>query len=192
MFKPILFLDVDGVLNCHAWPNADYENLLQDIGGFRCLVPPETRERLRRILEHYEPVWATAWLGRAHSAWREALDLPQEPWPYVSYVEYKLPSIIKMAGWRPWAWVDDDANWEIERLGWKASYVSGLVISPDGRYGITEEIVEQLIEYAKEVGNRKESVMLKRASEYISVHSDERNTRSAHHQPARSQGARSP
>lgn len=147
--KPLLFLDVDGVLNCLAWSGADYDSLRQKVGGTPCVVPPYVAENVRRLAERFEMVWATAWLGRAHTAWRDVLGLPDESWPHVSYTNLKLPAIIRYAAERPWAWVDDDAYWELEQLGWQKENVPGFVAFIDGRVGLTDERVEALLEYGE-------------------------------------------
>lgn len=163
--RPLLFLDIDGVLNCQGWSGPDYEELKRTIDGLTCVVPPQTSERVRRILQWYDPVWATAWLGKA-ATWREELGLDDASWPYLSYVGLKLPEIIRYAGGRKWAWVDDDAYWELQQLGWIEKQITqplhrtgdpytlwgfgdeGLIIGPDGRFGITDEIVDALEVYA--------------------------------------------
>jgi hypothetical protein len=144
--RPVLFLDVDGVLNClnatvpveHIHPGT----------GFQAFVPEGTRERLALLTEHYEPVWSTAWMSSAHGPFREHLGLPDRAWPYVQWAEYKLPAMLRYAGPRPWAWVDDDAEWEIKALGWTEAMVPGLVVVPDPRVGLTDEHVRELLIYA--------------------------------------------
>lgn len=150
MSKPLLFLDVDGVLNVPGWRGEGYDAMKQDIGGFPCWVPAGTKERVQRLLEHYDPVWCTAWLGRAHSAWRDVLDLDPIPWPYVEYYGLKLPALIRYAGEHRWAWIDDDAYWEMQELKWTPEMVTGLVFQIDGRDGLTDDNVTQLITYAQE------------------------------------------
>lgn len=148
--SPLLFLDVDGVLNCIGERQDEHEYVILD--GSHCYVPHGTRERVTRLLESYDPVWCTAWLGRAHSAWRRYLDLDPIPWPYVNYVQYKLPELIRMAAGRPWAYVDDDVfTYELEGLDWTPDMVDGLLIQPDHRVGLTDEHVDRLLDYAAEV-----------------------------------------
>lgn len=144
--RPLLFLDIDGVLNTM---NRDHEPII--LGGCYCWIPPGTRERVHRLIEVYDPVWCTAWLGRAHSAWRDYLGLDPIPWPYVNYRQYKLVELIRMAGERRWAYVDDDAfTYELRGLDWTPDMVDGLVIQPDHNTGLTDEHVEELLAYAQE------------------------------------------
>lgn len=163
--RPLLFLDIDGVLNCQGWTGPDYEQLKRKIGKTEhCVIPPGTSDRVKRLVECYEPVWATAWLGGA-ADWREALDI-EGSWPYINFIGLKLPEIIKYAAGRKWAWVDDDAYWELQQLGWIEKQIvdtlhgdrapfsqwgfgdDGLIVAPDGRFGLTDEIVHQLEAFA--------------------------------------------
>lgn len=145
--RPLLFLDVDGVLNCPGERQDDH--VPHFVGHETIWVPTHTRERVARLLAVYDPIWATAWVGRAHSAWRHVLDLPGESWPYLNYLDFKLPEIIRIAKFHRWAWVDDDANWELRKLGWDRSMVNGLVLDTDHREGLTDAHVGQLLAYAK-------------------------------------------
>jgi hypothetical protein len=141
MAKPFLFLDVDGVIL------AEREHLT--------FIPVGTRERLARLLPVFEPVWATAWLGAAHPTFRDDLDLPDESWPYVDYKDFKLTAILRFAGGRPWAWVDDDAKWELASLGDSfRDLPSSLVICPSYKVGITDEHVEALLAFAEAYDER--------------------------------------
>ena len=73
--KPLLLIDVDGVLNCFGslWSEEyDAEHFLPielayDRYPIRCRK--QTKERLERLLVHFEPVWATAWQENAHPWW---------------------------------------------------------------------------------------------------------------------------
>lgn len=145
--RPLLFLDVDGVLNCPGPFQDNYEFLPGMPGGV--FVPPGVRERVHRLIEVYDPVWCTAWLGRAHSSWKDYLGLEGEPWPWVNYRQYKLTELIRLAAGRPFAYVDDDVfTYELRGLGWTEDMVDGLLVQPDHRVGLTDEHVEQLLAYA--------------------------------------------
>lgn len=148
--RPLLFLDVDGVLNCPGREQERHEYVILD--GSHCYVPRGTKKRVQQICAVYEPIWCTAWLGRAHTAWRDYLGLVGVSWPYVNYREYKLIDLIKMAGERRWAYVDDDAyGYELRGLGWTEDMLAGLVIAPDPYVGLTDDHVAQLLDYARSV-----------------------------------------
>lgn len=153
MAKPILFLDVDGVLNVwHNTSQCTVEYVMINSGtAWQACIPVGTKERLAKLLEVYEPVWATAWLGSAHGIFSPPLALSEEHWPHIYFTHHKVTEILKVAGNRPWAWIDDDAEWEFKDLKWEPHerFVDGLVIVPHPSIGITDEHVEKLLEFAK-------------------------------------------
>lgn len=144
--KPLLFMDVDGVLNCFR----DDGEMFNAGTADWCCVPPGTQDRLKILVKHFDPVWATAWFGRANVL-REPLNLGPKPWPHIEWNQFKLTEILKFAKDRPWAWVDDDANFELDELGWTTLMVPGLVVEPDPNFGLNDQHVEQLVQYAKQV-----------------------------------------
>jgi hypothetical protein len=142
--QPLLFLDVDGVLN--VFGNESHPRY--ETPGGPCWVPHAMAGRVKRLIEVYEPIWATAWLGGAHRVWSKLLDLNPIAWPYVNYNQWKLTEIIRMAGNRRWAWVDDDAPWELDGLGWTHDHVEGLIVAPDPNEGLTDLHVDRLVAWA--------------------------------------------
>jgi hypothetical protein len=148
--RPLLFLDVDGVLNCLDAQVRTTEVRTEDRwGGHIAMVPFGTRTRIAELTEAFEPVWATAWQGMAHGHFRKHLRLPRESWPYVRYDNFKLTEILRYAAQRRWAWVDDDAEWEIRSLGeYFRDFPGSLVVNPDPRIGLTDEHVTRLLAFA--------------------------------------------
>lgn len=63
--KPLVLLDVDGVLN--AWPHRGDEVWAETWAGFRVLVAEETLEALRLVFKAAKDVmWCTAWRDQAN------------------------------------------------------------------------------------------------------------------------------
>lgn len=144
--KPLLFLDVDGVLNCFSAPET---HCLRTLHGVT-YIPAGTKERLHRVLPHYDPVWATAWRGTAHGHFRRTLGLSRDSWPVLDWAALKLPSIVRYAAGRPWAWVDDDAEWELRQLHSAfAELPASLIVEPHGDVGLTDDHVTTLVEFAE-------------------------------------------
>lgn len=109
--NPLLFVDVDGVLNVPR----NMADCTLNIGGVPCHLPEDTAARLRSLLGWYEPVWATAWFKHAN-ALLPHLGIYNVRWPVLKWDDYKLPAIREYAAGRPWAWIDDDVWWELDQL----------------------------------------------------------------------------
>jgi hypothetical protein len=143
--RPILFLDVDGVLNCF---NAIIPVTVINRGSAsHAEVPEGTRQRLSRLTPLFEPVWATGWGSRAHLALAQHLCLTGEVWRHLIYQERKLLALLQAASGRPWAWVDDDSMLEIDDAGFQVPHAC-LVICPDPREGLNDHHVDLLVAYA--------------------------------------------
>lgn len=153
--KPILFLDVDGVLN--ACPPLPGHDVVQK-EGFPICIPQGTTERLAKLLEVCEPVWATTWRNKAHPNFGPDLNLGERAWPHIGGdygslehrecgAAWKLSAILEYAGDRRWVFIDDDGRWELQHLcpgkeiptaGGSSEYENGLVIWPDTAQGLTD------------------------------------------------------
>jgi hypothetical protein len=159
MGRPLLFLDVDGVLN--ACPPLDGVPVF-NAKGFPICVPPGTKERIARLLEAFDPVWATTWRGDAHAHFCEAIGVDEDPpWDHIDSPRggaWKLPEILQYA-WtlrmsgpdvhQPWVWIDDDGRWEMQQHGLWHDKVQTLVICPDTAKGLTDEHVEEALAFAE-------------------------------------------
>lgn len=154
--KPLLFLDVDGVLN--ACPPLPGEPVIK-MKGFPICIPPGTKERIARLLEVFEPVWATTWRDDAHPHFHEPLELGEAAWPHINFHTFKLLSIIeyafeqRMSGYvaLPWLWIDDDAEWEMRELGIRHDEKRTLCLAPETARGLTDEHVEQALNFAEKL-----------------------------------------
>lgn len=152
--KPLLFLDVDGVL----FPENGFADTLEDVDQFfikgvgTITVPFGTRDRVQALLEYFEPVWATAWLGKAHFAFAEYLELPAHSWPHIEYSTSKVLEIVKWANGRPWVWIDDDATLDLKYIGWSIDRHiadNALIIVPNRNLGLNDNHVRQAIDFAR-------------------------------------------
>lgn len=155
--EPLLFLDVDGVINACP-PLKGVETF--EAQGYPICVPPGTKERIARLLEVFEPVWATTWRKDAHPHFAEAIGVDEDPpWPHIDgpHGAWKLPAIINYASeirlsgpaiHRPWLWIDDDGKWEMQEHGIWHDKVKTLVICPDTGRGLTDEHVEEALAFA--------------------------------------------
>ena len=169
--KPLLFMDVDGVLNCPSpgnldapthqlrWPRPDLGQRLPFVEGLfedratrdpdtmtqRVWVPAGAIERVRTLAERFECVWATSWRAAAAPAWGPLL-AHQRPWPTLTYDgDFKLQSI---PAYRPWAFIDDDALWELDHVGPLPAEPAHLIVQTDPHVGLGDEHAQQLLAFA--------------------------------------------
>lgn len=134
-------------------------------GPFLIRVPKGTRERLERLAQAFEMVWATTWMDQAATLLCPRLGIGAG-WPYIDLereVEltwagawetetWKLPGIDRWAAQttRPVAWVDDDLGpdareWAERR---SESVAPTIVVPTDPAVGLTDGEVEELLSWA--------------------------------------------
>lgn len=145
--KPYLFLDVDGVVNA-------LDPSLPVTFRAKC-YPIRIQEWVPRCVqeldEAFEIVWCTTWRGEAEPTFRGPLGLTGHR-AYVDWLRMKLPDLLRYAKDRPWAFADDEAEWELRQL--HGSFRdTGLFIIPDGNVGLTVAHTHILLEYADAQGS---------------------------------------
>ncbi|HYO41859.1 MAG TPA: HAD domain-containing protein [Candidatus Limnocylindrales bacterium] len=148
--KPLLLLDVDGVLLVvrSTWSDddaaMDYEPTLH----------PEAGAWLAELAEVFDLVWATTWEHLANRMIAPALGLA--PLPAIQFdmdrrlPTRKLPSVIAWVGDRPCAWVDDDLHHDADT--WAAGRtVPTLLVHVDMTAGMGRQHVDELLAWAREI-----------------------------------------
>jgi hypothetical protein len=151
-------LDVDGVINAFGlWPSEALE-LEQsfEAQGYRIRVPAGTSERLARLAECFEMVWATSWENDAHPAFAERLGLGSALWPVISFggrlgetMTWKLSAVRAFVGELPCVWIDDDLfddafRWAAER---SESGQPTLLLRTEAHLGLTEQQTTAALEF---------------------------------------------
>jgi hypothetical protein len=114
-------------------------------------------------LGHYESLWATGWGDRANDHLIHILSMPGE----LEVIEFatrpstdgsghwKLEELTERAGDRPAAWVDDGHNDAC--ADWAAGRSAPtLLVSTDPHIGLTDEHVQELIDWADEITARED------------------------------------
>ncbi|WP_436533831.1 HAD domain-containing protein [Actinoplanes sp. HUAS TT8] len=154
--RPILFLDVDGVLNVyggaspppgfseHGWFAGEEPVRLNSVHG----------RWIRELSRVMDVVWATGWNAEANRLLAPFLGLPALPVVGMPVGIFdpgdKVPRIDAFAGGRAAAWVDDlhaPAAWE-----WAAARrFPTLLVPADPAVGLTRVMVEGLLAWVAEV-----------------------------------------
>ena len=114
--------------------------------------PDAAAERLHELSEHFDIVWASEWGHNAHTAFREALELPEEPWPFLPVQFDKLAHIRRYAAGLPWIWVDDPL---VDLDGEPPVCDDGVVVRVDPTSGIAGLDVDDLRSRVRELADRR-------------------------------------
>ena len=156
--KPILFVDVDGVISLFGFESIDDPpGRFHWIDGIAHCIKLEAGPLLRELEELFEMVWATGWEEKANEYLPGILEL-ESKWPTLGFdgqavfgsAHWKLGQIDQYAGDRPAAWIDD--NLDDECIEWaKERRAPTMLVLTETADGITSEHVEQLLDFAHEL-----------------------------------------
>ena len=116
MTLPLLAVDVDGVISLFGSEEKPDQSFtkLELVDGVPHLISLPCGDRLQRLSEHFELVWATGWEDKANFYLPALLGLPELP--FVSFdvaarpggAHWKLAPLDEYAVGRPLAWIDDN------------------------------------------------------------------------------------
>ena len=153
--RPILAVDVDGVISLFGFPFDDVPGNFTQVDGVAHCIGFHVGERLTRLAERFELVWATGWEDRANDHLPHLLGWGTRKLPTLSFdgqavfgsAHWKVGPVDKYAGNRPAAWIDDNLD---ERCwAWANGRTAPtLLIETEAPVGITEQHVELLLEWA--------------------------------------------
>jgi Swiss Army Knife RNA repair-like protein len=155
--KPLLFVDVDGVLSLFGFE--ELPGPMHLIDGIPHCLPRAGGERLARLAQHFELVWATGWEEKANEYLPHLLGLPFRQLPYLAFdgravfgtAHWKLDAIGRYAGDRPLAWIDDSIDDECRDWA-EQREAPTLIVRTESAVGITDEHVARLERWASAVG----------------------------------------
>ena len=156
--RPLLLIDVDGVLNPLAVRRQGYVPpgfVAHDLDGLRVFLAREHGIWLTSLAVDFDLVWATSWEHDADRLIAERVGVPRGL-PVITFEApqtgwtAKLPDVIRFIGDRPGAWVDDALG--TDEYAWASSRdVPTLLIQPDHRVGLTSAHIDQLRAFALEL-----------------------------------------
>lgn len=158
--KPILFLDVDGVISLFGFDLGDPNGVkppgpFHFIDGIPHCISVATGPRIERLRDHFDIVWATGWEEKAGEYLPHLLGIPDLDLPVLSFdgravfgsAHWKIDVINDYAGNRPAAWLDD--NLDDECKAWAANRAAPtLLVITDPMIGLIDEQVEELLAWA--------------------------------------------
>lgn len=158
--KPVLFVDVDGVLSLFGFdPAAELPGPFHWIDGIAHCIPPESGPRLVRLADDFELVWATGWEEKANEYLPHILGLPFGDLPCLTFdgrarfgsSHWKLDALTAYARDRPAAWIDDNIG-DRGREWAKSRTVPTLLVETEASVGVTDGQVDELLNWAAAVG----------------------------------------
>ena len=154
--RPILFLDVDGVISLFGFPSTDPPpGSFHFVDGVMHCINESCGPRLTRLSERYELVWATGWEEKANEYLPYLLRLEVSELPVLSFdgravfgsAHWKVAAIDEYARGRPAAWVDDFLDEECERWASERDEPT-LLVRTESHIGLTDELMDALIDWA--------------------------------------------
>jgi hypothetical protein len=159
--RPILFLDVDGVISLFGFSSAlEAPGRFHWVDGVVHYIDETCGERIARLAERYELVWATGWEEKANEYLPGILGLPMRELPVLTFdgravfgsAHWKLDAIGEYAGDRPAAWIDDNLDESCERWA-RERAAPTLLVRTEPHTGLRNEDVDLLTRWADEVAH---------------------------------------
>ena len=156
--RPILFLDVDGVISLFGFPQGTPPpGVFHSIDGIPHCIGDRAADLIARLGERFELVWATGWEEKANEYLPHLLGMPGEL-PVLTFdgravfgsAHWKLGAIDAYAGDRPAAWIDDFVDDECRAWAERRAAPT-LIVEAESATGLTEEHVEELLRWADHV-----------------------------------------
>ena len=152
--KPILAVDVDGVISLFGFEETPAETRYEMVDGMMHCISLRAGERLQRLATDYDLVWATGWEDKANFYLPTMLGLPELP--YLSFdgaarfgsAHWKLGPLGKYGRGRPLAWIDD--SFDASCYDWAQSRSEPTLLVPtEPELGLGEVETEALTAWAK-------------------------------------------
>ena len=157
--KPILFVDVDGVISLFGFSSStmDFPGPFHWVDGIAHCIPEAAGARLEQLAERFELVWATGWEEKANEYLPFILKLPFDELPVLTFggravfgsSHWKLEAMEEYAGSRAAAWIDDNIDEDCEAWAERREAPT-LLVHTKPPLGMTDEHVDKLLRWADE------------------------------------------
>ncbi len=156
--RPILAVDIDGVISlfgAEEKPDRAFTKL-ELVDGVPHLISLPVGDRLVRLSEHFELVWASGWEDKANFYLPPLLGLPDLP--HVSFdgavsagaAHWKVGALDEYGKGRALAWIDD--NLDASCYEWaKQRQHPTLLVPTETHLGLEEAHVAALEAWAREI-----------------------------------------
>lgn len=159
MTRPLLAVDIDGVISLFGFEERPLDGScrFQLVDGVPHYLSVAAGERLVRLSERFELVWASGWEDKANFYLPELLGLPELPHvsfdtrPSAGGAHWKLAAIETYAGERAVAWIDD--NFDESCFEWAERRLAPTLLVPtEPHLGLEEAHVGALESWALSLG----------------------------------------
>jgi hypothetical protein len=155
--RPVLAVDIDGVISLFGFddPSQGAPGEFHLIDGMLHCISRAAGERLKRLGDDYELIWASGWEDRANDHLPQILGLPELP--YLTFgasaefgtAHWKLEAIDRYAQDRPLAWIDD--SFDSSCYEWAERRSAPTLLLPSERHrGLEEGHVEALLRWRRD------------------------------------------
>jgi len=156
MSRPILAVDVDGVISLFGYeqpPPAEVARFELIDGSVHCLSLA-AGERLKRLTERFDLIWATGWEARANDHLPHLLGLPELP--YLSFegsarfgtAHWKLAPLDGFVRGQACAWIDDSLDESCYEWA-RGRTEPTLLVPTESGVGLEEAQTEALLAWAR-------------------------------------------
>jgi hypothetical protein len=156
MDRPILAIDVDGVISLFGFDEPPPTNTarFELIDGMVHCISLQAGERLRRLGEFYEMIWATGWEEKANYYMPNVIGMPELPFltfkgaARFGSAHWKLGPLEKYCKGRAVAWIDD--SFDESCFEWARNRGEPTLLVPtESHLGLEEAQTEALIAWAR-------------------------------------------
>lgn len=155
--KPLLLVDIDGVISLFGGELRGREGSLHSIDGILHFLSASAAAHLLDLQKQFELAWCSGWEEKANEHLPHLLGLPPEL-PFLRFersvgrsnAHWKLEAIEAFAGERALAWLDDALNpacheWAAAR---EAAGAPTLLVQTEPTRGLTEQEANSLRAWA--------------------------------------------